>query len=55
LEAAEFLVEQMRIIQIENSEVTKENEELHHQMQGVISDFDALKLELDNYQSLFQQ
>jgi hypothetical protein len=43
----------MRIIQVENSELSKENEELHLQMQGVISDFDALKLELDNYQRLF--
>ena len=46
-------MEQMRIIQVENSEISKENEELHLQMQGVISDFDALKLELDNYQRLF--
>jgi hypothetical protein len=48
------LVEQMRVIQVENSEISKENEELHLQMQGVISDFDALKLELENYQRLFQ-
>ena len=40
-------------MQTEKEDISRENEELHLQMQGVISDFDVLKQELENYQNLF--
>lgn len=53
VEAAEFLVDQMRLIQEERNRIILENEELHMANKELIQEIDGLNIELHHYQALF--
>lgn len=53
-EAAQFLVDQMRLLQEERKKLILENEELNAVNQDLVSDVDVLNMELGQYQAFFQ-